>query len=363
MVRSLLDSTKAFLGASPTDICKPTKDTLFPVVDPTFAKIGINTSDELWGKANEYAVHAIVATGKTDWVRDVEDEKGSVMEALAKSRTGSWMTGSKRVMISASNMPPPPEYYAAEEQKKPMPTTVLLLPSFTIVEHVTPQDTPELIRRFIHPGPTTRTLLGANEVGPKQSDAGVNGESKEVQVEKEGGEETVKEEKSGTPSSSEKSPQNGQTSSPSNLSELPTAAIATLSLSSSPGDKLLSHPCSHDYIILLCSHRRRDARCGISAPILLREFERHLRPLGLYRDHSDNRPGGVGIYFINHIGGHKYAGNVLLYRKVDGMGVWLGRVAPKHVEGIVKYTILQGKIVHPEQIRGGFYRKTGMVSW
>ena len=27
----------------------------------------------------------IIATGKTDWVRDVADEKGSVMEAVEKS--------------------------------------------------------------------------------------------------------------------------------------------------------------------------------------------------------------------------------------------------------------------------------------
>lgn len=34
-------------------------------------------------------MHAIVATGKSDWLRDVEDEKGSVMMALGKEAKGS----------------------------------------------------------------------------------------------------------------------------------------------------------------------------------------------------------------------------------------------------------------------------------
>jgi (2Fe-2S) ferredoxin len=133
---------------------------------------------------------------------------------------------------------------------------------------------------------------------------------------------------------------------------------------------LSSSPYPHDTLILLCSHRRRDARCGISAPILRKEFERQLHPLGLWRDLNDNRPGGAKVVFINHVGGHKFAANVIIYRKQPGQadgeglqGIWLARVMPKHVEGIVKYTILQGKIVHPDMIRGGFNRLTGGTSW
>ncbi|OJJ79700.1 sucrase/ferredoxin-like domain-containing protein [Aspergillus glaucus CBS 516.65] len=122
--------------------------------------------------------------------------------------------------------------------------------------------------------------------------------------------------------------------------------------------------CPHDYVILLCSHRRRDARCGITAPLIKKELERHLRPLGLYRDDSDERPGGVGIYFVSHVGGHKYAANVLVYRKQEQQMIWLARVKPEHCEGIVRYTVMQGKVVHPEsQLRGGFDRLRGVTSW
>ncbi|KAH8693919.1 putative sucrase/ferredoxin domain protein [Talaromyces proteolyticus] len=128
--------------------------------------------------------------------------------------------------------------------------------------------------------------------------------------------------------------------------------------------QLRSRPCPHDYVVLLCSHKRRDARCGISAPLIKKELERHLRPAGLYRDTDDERLGGVGIYFVSHVGGHKFSANVLVYRKQQGQLIWLARVTPENCEGIVKYTILQGKVVHPEfQLRGGFDKERGVTSW
>ena len=79
---------------------------------------------------------------------------------------------------------------------------------------------------------------------------------------------------------------------------------------------------------------------------------------------DDERPGGVGIYFVSHVGGHKFSANVLIYRKKEQQMIWLARVKPEHCEGIVKYTILEGKVVHPDsQLRGGFDRAKGLASW
>lgn len=50
-----------------------------------FDKVGIDNDSELYGGVKKYSRHVIVATGETDWVRDVEDIKGSVMEALGKT--------------------------------------------------------------------------------------------------------------------------------------------------------------------------------------------------------------------------------------------------------------------------------------
>jgi hypothetical protein len=147
----------------------------------------------------------------------------------------------------------------------------------------------------------------------------------------------------------------------------------------------------------MCSQKTRDARCGQSAPLLRREFERILRPMGLYRDLHDERPGGVGIYFISHVGGHKFSANVMVYRHSSALKsphengtapaedeagrevlldanteeegeaaqcIWLARVRPEDCENIVRYTVLQGKVVKPErQLRGGFDRSKQLASW
>lgn len=44
--------------------------------------------------------------------------------------------------------------------------------------------------------------------------------------------------------------------------------------------------------------------------------------------------------------------------------IWLARITPADCENIVKFTVLQGKVVKPErQLRGGFDRQRGVFSW
>ncbi len=45
-------------------------------------KFDIDETEQLFGHVKGWSTHLIVATGKTDWVRDVADEKGSIMEAV-----------------------------------------------------------------------------------------------------------------------------------------------------------------------------------------------------------------------------------------------------------------------------------------
>ncbi|KAL1957787.1 hypothetical protein VTO42DRAFT_5505 [Malbranchea cinnamomea] len=346
------------------------EDALFPKVDPKVdgegcdrdcasctihypAKFDVEMSDKLYGQVKGWSTHILVATGKTDWVHDVADEKGSLMEAIEK---GGLQPSNGRLKLSASNMPVPDEYHHAEPGEQP--TSVLILPAFTIVEHVTPARASDLIKYFINPAPTTTTPLQNSIPAAKQPlQEDIRGREEESQ----------------------------------SLDEPQTVDIASLT-------PLRSRPCPHAAVILLCSQRTRDARCGQSAPLLRREFERHLRALGLYRDLHDERPGGVGIYFISHVGGHKYAANVMIYRRRDfewfrkrqdqsqgrdssavaedqgeadpadaegaAQGIWLARVRPEDCEGIVKFTVLQGKVVKPSlQLRGGFDREKGLISW
>ena len=235
-------------------------------------------------------------------------------------------------MLSASNMPIPHDSHHDEAGK--VRTTCLLLPSFKYIDNVTPAAVPDLIKECVNSASTNTTPLASYQ-SPSSTHV-TNGSQQ---------------------------PQQPDTSAPQ---ELPHG--------------LTIRDCPHAYLILVCSQATRDARCGQSAPLLRREFERQLRPLGLYRDLEDERPGGVGIYFISHVGGHKFSANVMIYRRgsgdrestgVDGTGfaeaaqcIWLARVRPEDCENIVRYTILQGKVVKPErQLRGGFDRSRQLVSW
>lgn len=253
-------------------------------------------------------------------------------------------------MLSASNIPTPHQTNDYSE-----PTTVLLLPAFRVVENVTPATVPTLLSEFVAKSPTNETPLADQP--------------------------------------------------PINLPGSVDVVNPDPSLPP-PLRTLTSRPCPHSVLVLLCSQRTRDARCGQSAPLLRKELERHLRPLGLYRDLDDERPSGVGIYFISHVGGHKYSANMMIYRRPDPWGldgverktvgdegiqkllesgkskaasavangegadvgagqcIWLARISPQHCENIVQYTILQGKVVKPEtQLRGGFDRQKGLMSW
>ena len=234
-------------------------------------------------------------------------------------------------MLSASNIPTPSHSTDYSE-----PTTVLLLPAFVVIENVTPKSVNTLIAEYVNKGPTNSTPLNQTSIPPTLPDP------------------------------------------------LPSA------------EQLVFRPSPHQALILLCSQRTRDARCGQSAPLLRKELERHLRTYGLYRDLDDERPGGVGVYFISHVGGHKYSANVMIYRRANAFGlddldrgklagdsfpppakplaehaqegaaqcIWIARVTPQDCEGLVKFTVLQGKVVKPEkQLRGGFDRQRGVFSW
>ena len=137
-----------------------------------------------------------------------------------------------------------------------------------------------------------------------------------------------------------------------------------------------------DVMVLICGHGGRDMRCGITGPILKDEFENCLPlkdivvlkgPVEIAQDvqrmafpssEADQSAKTARVGLISHIGGHKFAGNVILYlppgmktasgesHALAGCGIWYGRVEPKHVDGIIQETILNGKVIE-DLFRGG----------
>ena len=336
------------------------------------AKFSIDESDKLYGEVKGWSTHIVVATGKSDWVRDVADEKGSVMEAAGRHGLG---LRNGRCMLSASNMP----VGCGDEEGEMVHggagggserTRVLLLPQWRMVEGVKPNEVARLMDEVVGTGTTNISALGHGEKGGQDEDASsqLNGEHERNDDGTNQPADDAEEGLSLQVSNSEVKHPSTTNGIPPSLPVPPTYSIKA---------------CPHRAIILMCSQKTRDARCGQSAPLLRKEFERILRPMGLYRDLQDERPGGVGVYFISHVGGHKYSANVMIYRRqgpetqssagdmTEGelndeavQGIWLARVRPEDCEGIVKFTVLQGKVVKPErQLRGGFDRERGLLSW
>lgn len=137
-----------------------------------------------------------------------------------------------------------------------------------------------------------------------------------------------------------------------------------------------------DVMILVCGHKSRDSRCGTLGPILQAEFKKQIWvtldrsitfPLpknlegGFKRKETELHPlfnSNVGM--CSHIGGHAFAGNVIInfpqhFRSAEtrrksplaGKAVWYGRVEPRHVEGIIQETLLGGRLIE-DLLRGVF---------
>ena len=90
-------------------------------------------------------------------------------------------------------------------------------------------------------------------------------------------------------------------------------------------------------------------------------MEMYLRELDLYRDMCDTSPGGVNVGFINHIGGHKYAANVIIYLKLSGRNIWLALCKPNNVRPIIDECILHGGKVWPDKVR--LVQKFNPIEW
>jgi len=292
------------------------------------SRFDIDMDTQMLGSVKPYHRQIVISTGKSDWERDITDDKASLAAAMLQVTTGA-TSHPQKSSVSPTNMktvrPTAGLFLTADSTRTSVLNgshrtlcheddceTVLVFPDYKVVTEV------------------RRSVQGAQDlwdgaVDPKLGGAGA---------------------------SLEKSP------------------LKTW---------VLPYAC----VILLCSHKKRDNRCGIAAPklehALIQSLEHHgwdadtqlenpsqtlgspLEDLQMsleekgeaittqLRESTDAKR--ALIIKTSHVGGHKYAGNCIIYTP-SGSGVWYGRVTPHDVESLVVNTIIKG-LVLPPLLRGG----------
>ncbi|XP_058188169.1 altered inheritance of mitochondria protein 32-like [Rhododendron vialii] len=92
--------------------------------------------------------------------------------------------------------------------------------------------------------------------------------------------------------------------------------------------------------VFVCAHANRDKRCGVCGPVLIEKFEEEIETRGL----KDQ----VFVSACSHIGGHKYAGNIIIFSPdAEGKiaGHWYGYVTPDDVPEMLDQHIGKGEII------------------
>ncbi|KAM0943073.1 putative thioredoxin-like ferredoxin, Thioredoxin-like superfamily [Dioscorea sansibarensis] len=92
--------------------------------------------------------------------------------------------------------------------------------------------------------------------------------------------------------------------------------------------------------VFVCAHGSRDRRCGVCGPVLVQKFRQEINSRGLQEQ--------VFVSPCTHIGGHKYAGNVIIFSpssRGEVTGHWYGYVTPDDVRALLEQHIGKGEIL------------------
>ncbi|KAF8982200.1 hypothetical protein BGZ46_001625 [Entomortierella lignicola] len=345
---------------------------------PSYLKMDYETP--LLHSMKPYGRHVLISTGKDDWEHSIDEEKDSLAHYLQKA-----IEAGQQRLRDANDGKDVPRIILTNTSR--MSETwdgpgwqVIVLPDNIVVNNVTPEQCDDFFDAFLMPAVGT--------VGPKSSDL-------VYEVEKDQGANVNHNLQNGNRSTStsstskiEETHEGGITTRTTTTTTTIKTAIANISSTShsisseeeeqdakhrllhhtedvtreviAGNTTFLAHKWQPKAVVMICSHRKRDKRCGVTAPILKKEFTRILRSKDIYGDCA----GDVEIWLISHIGGHKFAGNVIVH-KSEGAAIWYGRVEPCHAQAIVDVTIEKGEVIK-ELYRGsmiGSFENRKKVAW
>ncbi|KAF9571609.1 hypothetical protein EC968_000348 [Mortierella alpina] len=307
---------------------------------PSYLKI--NQDKPLLYSVKPYTRHVLISTGQEDWPAHIEDDKGSLAYHLSRAIED----GQRRIRESGRN---PARIMLTNSSRKAENWEgpgwqVIVLPDHIVVNNVTPEQCPDFFDAFL-----------AQDVGRSALRSTFSKGSESDSSKREGDDQTAGEVVIAGAGTRTGANAGGGTGAGA-------GAGAGLQQRSIHAGKttFLAHRWQPKAAVMLCSHKRRDKRCGVTAPILRRELTRVLRSKDLLGDGEDD----VELWMISHIGGHKLAGNVIVHRS-EGMAVWYGRVEPCHSQAIVEATIERGEVIR-DLYRGsmdGSFQQTAKIAW
>lgn len=94
---------------------------------------------------------------------------------------------------------------------------------------------------------------------------------------------------------------------------------------------------------MVCAHQNKDKRCGYCGPIIADKIEE------IVKEKSEQLNYEYVVTRVSHIGGHKYAANVIFYPQGD----WYGYIKPEDVSSLID-TVDKGEILSTKW-RGSVY--------
>ncbi|KAF9281102.1 hypothetical protein BGZ68_006842 [Mortierella alpina] len=305
---------------------------------PSYLKI--NQDKPLLYSVKPYTRHVLISTGQDDWPAHIDDDKDSLAYHLSRAIDegqrkirDSGKTPAKILLTNSSRK--------AENWEGPG-WQVIVLPDHIVVNNVTPEQCSDFFDAFLTQEVGQSNLRSAlnhgSEDDSKKSDG--NGEA--------AGEVVI------AGAGARAGPHAGGGAGVGLGAGLQQRSIHV------GNTTFVAHRWQPKAAVMLCSHKKRDKRCGVTAPILRRELTRVLRSKDLLGDGE----GDVELWLVSHIGGHKFAGNVIVHRS-EGMAVWYGRVEPCHSQAIVEATIERGEVIR-DLYRGsmdGSFQQTTKTAW
>lgn len=98
-----------------------------------------------------------------------------------------------------------------------------------------------------------------------------------------------------------------------------------------PADRLQqfrARPVPFQRLVLVCTHGNRDKRCGRAGPQVMAALQQELSARGV----ADAE---VAVRATSHIGGHKFAGTLIVYPE----GQWYGRITKSNSKELLQHVL------------------------